>query len=97
MLFKTRSVGGTERKDRIETEATDGSKKELGETQMNQVVSPLASLSFRETCAYCGQDRCNAGCTIPDSEEVGAFCSQGCAGRRFRILPGERSLTQAGH
>lgn len=44
MLFKTGNVGGTKRIDRIETDATDGSREELGETQMNQVVSPLASL-----------------------------------------------------
>jgi hypothetical protein len=83
VLFE--AVEGTHGKDRIETEATNGNGKELSETMGDQAVSPLANLSFRQSCAYCGRETGASGCIIPDFEELGAFCGQECADRRFRL------------
>jgi hypothetical protein len=55
------------------------------ETSPSRTVSPLAHLSLKETCGYCGREVHPPGCVIPDYEELGAFCNQDCADRRFRM------------
>jgi hypothetical protein len=84
-LFVTGNVGETIDKEGIETEPADGTREKAGGRTVNPVVSPLANLSLRETCAYCGREIRAAGRIIPDFEELGAFCSQECADRRFRV------------
>jgi hypothetical protein len=59
--------------------------KDRGDGQVGSAVSPFAKFPLRETCAYCGREIGSSGCIIPDFEELGAFCSQDCADRRFRV------------
>lgn len=47
-------------------------------------MTPVVNLAVRETCAYCGHEIGAAGRIIPAFEELGSFCSQDCADRRFR-------------
>ena len=47
--------------------------------------SPLANISLKETCGFCGSEVHPPGYVIPDYEELGAFCNQNCADRRFRM------------
>jgi hypothetical protein len=55
------------------------------DSEVGSAVSPFAKFSLRETCAYCGREIGASGCIIPDFEELGSFCSQDCADRRFRV------------
>ena len=48
-------------------------------------VSPLASMPFGNACAFCGLDVRPPGFVILDYEELGAFCNQECADRKFRL------------
>jgi hypothetical protein len=59
--------------------------KERGDGEVGSAVSPLAKFTLRETCAYCRREIGSSGCIIPDFEELGSFCSQDCADRRFRV------------
>jgi len=49
-----------------------------------KAVSPLARIPLREVCATCGCEICGRGPVILDYEELGAFCNQDCADKRFR-------------
>ena len=51
----------------------------------SRTVSPLANMSLKETCGFCGREVHPPGYVIPDYEELGAFCNQDCADRRFRM------------
>lgn len=51
----------------------------------SRTVSPLANMSLMETCGFCGREVHPPGYVIPDYEELGAFCNQDCADRRFRM------------
>jgi hypothetical protein len=50
-----------------------------------QAVSPLANMGLREVCAFCNGEIGPPGFVILDYEELGAFCNQECADRRFRL------------
>ena len=54
------------------------------ERQAFRVVSQLACMSLREVCAACGHEISGSGFVILDYEELGAFCDQDCADKRFR-------------
>ena len=56
-----------------------------------QAVSPLASMGLREVCGFCTRQIGPPGCVILDYEELGAFCNQECADRRFRLYLYETS------
>ena len=49
-----------------------------------RAVSPLAGMPLREVCATCGCEISGRGLVILDYEELGAFCNQDCADKRFR-------------
>lgn len=49
------------------------------------VVSQLADTHFGEVCAFCGLDVRPPGFVILDYDELGAFCNQECADRKFRL------------
>jgi hypothetical protein len=53
--------------------------------------SPLANMGLTELCGFCGREVRPPGCVIPDYEELGAFCNQDCADRRFRTYLEETS------
>jgi hypothetical protein len=67
---------------------SDGSTPEgnvaSGEAGVFRAVSPWASMPLHEVCAACGREIRGNGFVILDYEELGAFCNQGCADRRFR-------------
>ena len=48
-------------------------------------ISPLYNL-LHEVCAYCGKQIQPPGFVIPDFDDLGAFCDEGCADRRFRLF-----------
>jgi hypothetical protein len=54
------------------------------EGQAFRAVPPLAAMSLREACAACGCEISGSGFVILDYEELGAFCDQDCADKRFR-------------
>ncbi len=54
------------------------------EGQVFRAVSPLASISLRDVCAACGGEITGRGFVILDYEELGTFCDQACADKRFR-------------
>ena len=68
--------------------ADRGSSPQLREPMPSRAVSPLASMALGEVCAFCGREVQAPGYLIPDYEELGAFCSQECADRRFRMYLG---------
>ncbi len=49
-----------------------------------RAVSPLANTTLREVCASCRAEILGLGFVILDYEELGAFCNQECADKRFR-------------
>jgi hypothetical protein len=49
-----------------------------------KAVSPLAGMPLHEACAVCGSEINGRGFVILDYEELGAFCDQDCADKRFR-------------
>lgn len=50
-----------------------------------RVVSPLVHMPLGEVCGFCGLDVRPPGFVILDYEELGAFCNEECADRRFRL------------
>lgn len=64
--------------------ADRGNGTQLEEPTPSRTVSPLAGMSLGEACACCGREVQAPGYVIPDYEELGAFCNQDCADRRFR-------------
>ena len=60
-------------------------RPQLGGFLPSRTVSPLANMSLDETCGFCGREVHAPGHVIPDYEELGAFCNQDCADRRFRL------------
>ena len=50
-----------------------------------RAVSPLANVGLREVCGFCTREISPPGFVILDYEELGAFCNQECADRRFRL------------
>ena len=54
------------------------------ERRVFRAVSPLASVPLYEVCAACGREISGSGFVILDYEELGAFCEQDCADKRFR-------------
>jgi hypothetical protein len=54
-------------------------------------VSPLAHMHLGEVCGFCGLDVRPPGFVILDYEELGAFCNQECADRKFRLYLDEGS------
>jgi hypothetical protein len=85
LLFETQSLAGPNSEGAPESNRPGTNAKDRREAQTHTTVAPLANLCLRETCAYCGREIGPAGCIIPEFEELGAFCSQECADRRFRI------------
>lgn len=55
----------------------------------SRTVSPLAKMSLKATCGFCRREVHPPGYVIPDFEELGAFCNQDCAERRFQMNLGE--------
>jgi len=53
-------------------------------------ISPLSNL-LHEVCAHCGKEIQLPGFVIPDFEDLGAFCNEGCGDRRFRLFLEEGS------
>ena len=62
-----------------------GTRPQFGQPSPSRTVSPLANMLLTETCGFCGREVRPPGCVIPDYEELGAFCDQDCADRRFRM------------
>jgi hypothetical protein len=85
LLFETQSLAGANREAAPESKRQGTNAKDRRETQTHITVPPLANLSIGEACGYCGREIGASGCVIPDFDELGAFCSQECADRRFRI------------
>lgn len=52
-------------------------------------MSPLADMALGEVCGFCGLDVGPPGFVILDYEELGAFCNEECADRRFRLYLAE--------
>ena len=50
-----------------------------------RTVSPFATMILGEVCGFCGREVGAPGYVIPDYDELGAFCNQECADRRFRL------------
>jgi len=50
-----------------------------------RAVFPLASMTLGNVCGFCGLDVRPPGFVILDYEELGVFCNQECADRRFRL------------
>ena len=48
-------------------------------------VSPLVRMPLGEVCAFCGLEVRPPGFVILDYEELGAFCNEECADRKFRL------------
>jgi hypothetical protein len=65
------------------TEGAHGPR--IGESLPSRTVSPLADMSLKETCGFCGRTVRAPGYVIPDYDELGAFCNQDCADSRFRM------------
>ncbi len=57
----------------------------LPEKQEFRAVSLLANTSLREVCASCRAEILGLGFVILDYEELGAFCNEQCADKRFRL------------
>jgi len=51
----------------------------------SRAVSPIASLRLQEVCAFSGAGVHAPGYVIQDYEELGAFCSEACGDKRFRL------------
>jgi hypothetical protein len=49
-----------------------------------RAASPWTSLPLHEVCAACRREISGGGFVILDYEELGAFCDQDCADKRFR-------------
>jgi hypothetical protein len=71
------------------TEGADG--PQLGDPSPSRTVSPVADMCLNETCGFCGRIVRLPGYVIPDYDELGAFCNQDCADRRFRMYLQEAS------
>lgn len=56
----------------------------LPENEEFRAVSPLANMPLREVCASCRAEILGLGFVILDYEELGAFCNEECADKRFR-------------
>ena len=56
----------------------------LPEKEDFRAVSPLANTTLREVCASCRAEILGLGFVILDYEELGAFCNEECADKRFR-------------
>jgi len=56
-----------------------------GQAATFHAVSPLSNL-LHEVCAHCGKEIQLPGFVIPDFEDLGAFCNEACADRRFRLF-----------
>ena len=65
--------------------AEGGSGPQLGEPAPSRTVSPLANMILGEVCGFCGREVRAPGYVIPDYDELGAFCNQECADRRFQM------------
>jgi hypothetical protein len=65
----------------------DGQETEQRPTQgpTFHALSPLYN-PLHEVCAYCGKQIQPPGFVIPDFDDLGAFCDEGCADRRFRLF-----------
>lgn len=85
LLFEMAVSAGQDVKEGPDTDPAAQDCKDVPRSPVNRAVSPLADLALRETCAFCGCEVDASGCVIPDFEELGAFCKQACADRRFRI------------
>jgi hypothetical protein len=49
-------------------------------------ASPPPYNLLHEVCAYCGKQIQPPGFVIPDFDDLGAFCDEWCADRRFRLF-----------
>jgi hypothetical protein len=56
----------------------------LPENEEFRAVSPLANMPLREVCASCRAEILGLGFVILDYEELGTFCNEECADKRFR-------------
>jgi hypothetical protein len=84
-LFDTSDLAGADPSVAPVREALVENAKDHHESSECSAARPLANFSLRETCAYCGHEIDASGCTMPDFEELGCFCCQECADRRFRV------------
>ncbi len=48
------------------------------------LITKLVNMLLHEVCAACGREIRGSGFVILDYEELGAFCDQDCADKRFR-------------
>lgn len=85
LLFEMPSLGGVRGQALPESQAAVETAKDQMDGAAHRAVSPLGRFCLREACGHCGREIGPSGCIIPDFEELGAFCSQDCADRRFRI------------
>jgi hypothetical protein len=67
----------------------------LPEKKDFRAVSPLANIALREACAYCRAEILGLGFVILDYEELGAFCDEECANKRFRLYLYDMSYESA--
>ena len=73
-----------------ESEAGHEVEQLLSTPTAYRAVSPLSGIPLHEVCASCGNEVLPPGFVIPDFEDLGAFCDETCADRRFRRLLEER-------
>lgn len=62
-----------------------GEPRQEQEAGTEMAASPLAGMPLGNVCAFCGLDVRPPGFVILDYEELGAFCDQECADRKFRL------------